>query len=346
MNNIDNILNFWKNKNVLITGNTGFKGSWLSMFLNQLNSNVFGISDFKIVSDNYKRSDIKGVFQKEFKLDILNKEELDDILNNQIDIVFHLAAQGIVSTASKFPLKTIETNIIGTYNVLDSSNNKGINTLVISTTDKVYLNSSNKNIESDHLGGKEFYSASKASSEHIISAFTNTKSNDNFHVGVVRSGNVLGGGDGGKGRIVTDVVNSLRNQEDIILRNPNAIRPWQYVLDSLLGYLLTAQYCFENKTNEIFNLNSEKNNGFTVRNLVEEICDSWPNKSSNIIIRSSDLYETEVLTIDSTKANKKLNWNAQTDLKSLAKFIVEWELNIFNDSKFSFKQLNKYIENL
>jgi len=343
---MDNLFNFWKNKNVLITGHTGFKGSWMSMFLNQLGSRVVGLSDFKIVSDNYKFSDIKNVFDKEFKNDILDTKKLDNIfLKNQIDIVFHLAAQGIVSTASKLPLETIKTNIVGTYNLLEASNNSGVKTLVVSTTDKVYLNTSNNNIESDHLGGKEFYSASKASSEHIISAFKNTRSRDDFNVGVVRSGNVLGGGDGAEDRIITDILYSLRNKKDITLRNPNAIRPWQFVLDSILGYLLTAQHCDEKNKDEIFNLNSEKNNNLTVRNLVDVICDYWPNNQSDIIIENSKFYETEILKIDSSKAKNILNWNAHTDLKSLAKLIVDWELNIENDSQYSMRQIKNYIEN-
>ena len=195
---MNNLYNFWKNKNVLVTGHTGFKGSWMSIFLNQLGSNVIGMSDFEIISDNYKLSDIENIFDNEYKNDILDTKELNKVVENKIDVVFHFAAQGIVSTASKFPLKTIETNVVGTYNLLELSNNIGVNTFVVSTTDKVYLNSENNNIENDHLGGKEFYSASKASSEHIISAFTNTRSKDDFHVGVVRSGNVLGGGDGAK----------------------------------------------------------------------------------------------------------------------------------------------------
>lgn len=346
MNKMNNLYNFWKNKNVLVTGHTGFKGSWMSIFLHQLGSNVIGMSDFEIISDNYKLSDIENIFDNEYKNDILDTKELNKVVENKIDVVFHFAAQGIVSTASKFPLKTIETNVVGTYNLLELSNNIGVNTFVVSTTDKVYLNSENNNIESDHLGGKEFYSASKASSEHIISAFINTRSKDNFHVGVVRSGNVLGGGDGAKDRIVTDVINSLRNNKDITLRNPNAIRPWQYILDSILGYLLTAQYCYENNSDEIFNLNSKNNNNFTVRNLVDEICNYWPDNKSNIIIENSDFYETKILKIDSTKANNLLNWNAHTNLNSLAKFIVDWESNIENDSKFSFKQINDYMDSL
>ena len=191
---------FWKNRKVLITGHTGFKGSWLACYLNYLGSEVYGLSDSEIVSENYERIDKKKTFQSEYNLNISdNNNELTKVFNQDFDFVFHLAAQGVVSTAKIKPLETLVTNIIGTFNVMNLVNeNEKINGLVISTTDKVYSDTANSNLEESSLGGKEFYSASKASTEHIISAFINTISRKDLNIGVVRSGNVLGGGDGGK----------------------------------------------------------------------------------------------------------------------------------------------------
>ena len=318
---------FWKNRKVLITGHTGFKGSWLACYLNYLGSEVYGLSDSEIISENYERIDKKKTFQSEYKLNISdNNNELTKVFNQDFDFVFHLAAQGVVSTAKIKPLETLVTNIIGTFNVMNLVNeNEKINGLVISTTDKVYSDTANSNLEESSLGGKEFYSSSKASTEHIISAFINTISRKNLNIGVVRSGNVLGGGDGGKDRIVTDIINSLKNNEDIYLRNPGSIRPWQYILDSLNGYLMTGEYCVKNNQNEIFNLGSSENNEKKVMDLTENILKNW-NSDKNIEIKQKQnlFYESEFLRIDSKKANNILGWQPLFDLEMISTAIVDW----------------------
>jgi len=318
---------FWKNRKVLITGHTGFKGSWLACYLNYLGSEVYGLSDSEIISENYERIDKKKTFQSEYNLDISdNSNKLTKVFNQDFDFVFHLAAQGVVSTAKIKPLETLVTNIIGTFNVMNLVNeNEKINGLVISTTDKVYSDTANSNLEESSLGGKEFYSASKASTEHIISAFINTISRKDLNIGVVRSGNVLGGGDGGKDRIVTDIINSLKNNEDIYLRNPESIRPWQYILDSLNGYLMTGEYCVKNNQNEIFNLGSSENNEKKVMDLTENILKNW-NSDKNIEIKQkqNSFYESEFLRIDSKKANNILGWQPLFDLEMISTAIVDW----------------------
>jgi CDP-glucose 4,6-dehydratase len=337
--------NFWSNKKVLVTGHTGFKGSWLSQFLKYQEAKVCGLSNYDVISDNYHSMD-KNIFTEEFELDIVSdiKDVESLFLKNEFEVVFHLAAQGIVSTAKANPLGTINSNIVGTFNVLNSINQaSNPSTLVISTTDKVYLNTSINNIESDHLGGKEFYSASKAATEHIISAFTNSEKKQDLNVGVIRSGNVLGGGDGGKDRIQTDVIKSLKNGEDIVLRNPKSVRPWQFILDSISGYVLTAQYCNENRKNEIFNLNSKPNNDYTVENLVKAFICSWTSKKINIIHKNSDMYESDILTIDSSKANKLLNWKAIEDINSIASKTVKWEKENMKGNNISFLQIEEYL---
>lgn len=318
---------FWKNRKVLITGHTGFKGSWLACYLNYLGSEVYGLSDSEIISENYERIDKKKTFQSEYNLNISdNSNKLTKVFNQDFDFVFHLAAQGVVSTAKIKPLETLVTNIIGTFNVMNLVNeNEKINGLVISTTDKVYSDTANSNLEESSLGGKEFYSASKASTEHIISAFINTISRKDLNIGVVRSGNVLGGGDGGKDRIVTDIINSLKNNEDIYLRNPGSIRPWQYILDSLNGYLMTGEYCVKNNQNEIFNLGSSENNEKKVMDLTENILKNW-NSDKNIEIKQkqNSFYESKFLRIDSKKANNILGWQPLFDLEMISTAIVDW----------------------
>lgn len=337
--------NFWLNKKVLITGHTGFKGSWMSSFLKQLGADIFGLSNYKIISDNYASMD-KNIFSKEYELDIFSDTNRINSLikNNDFEVVFHFAAQGIVSVAKIDPLETINSNIVGTYNILNSFNQiSHPATLVISTTDKVYLNTSKNNIESDKLGGKEFYSASKAATEHIISAFINSKKKKNLNICVVRSGNVLGGGDGGKDRIQTDVINSLKSGNKIVLRNPNSVRPWQFILDSISGYVLSAQYCNENSTDEIFNLNSKLNNTYTVENLVKAFIESWSSNEVEIVHKESEMYESNILTIDSSKAHRLLKWEATEDIYSIANKTIEWEKENLKGNNISELQINEYL---
>lgn len=344
---IDN--SFWNGKTAIVTGHTGFKGSWLACILKSLNVNVIGISDFKRLSDNYKNLNTKEIFEREEEIDIYsNHDKLENLRFKDVDFVFHFAAQGIVSIAKEKPLDTINSNVIGTFNILNFVNNiQSAKTLIIATTDKVYLDTDADNTEESRLGGKEFYSASKASSEHIISAFSNTMKREDLNIGVIRSGNVLGGGDGAKDRIVTDLINCLKSSQNIYLRNPNSIRPWQYILDSLNGYLLTAQYCTKNKKDEVFNLNSELNNSYTVLDLTNEILDSWGSEiNSQIIIEDGEFYETDVLRINSKKANKVLNWEAIYSVSDIAKGIVEWYKLSEIDKNVTFKLIDNYYEKL
>ena len=164
---------FWNNKKILVTGHTGFKGSWLSIILKQKNANVYGLSDYSTESDMYKKIDGSRFFTKEYKCDISSdSKKLAKVLkSNQFDIIFHFAAQALVSTAYKHPLKTLKSNVIGTYNVINEIiNSNCTNSLVIATTDKVYRDTSDYNKEDSPLGGNEFYSSSKVAAENIIEA--------------------------------------------------------------------------------------------------------------------------------------------------------------------------------
>jgi len=321
--------NFYSAKKILITGHTGFKGAWLSLILKIFGNEIYGLSDNKRKSGIYKVISSKGIFKKEFIGDIRDEKFINKSIKKlKIHSVFHFAAQGLVSEANSNPRNTIETNIIGTYNLLKTCNdNKNIQLLVIATTDKVYENHNYENTEEAKLGGKEFYSASKASSEHIIQAFINTKKRDTLFIGIVRAGNVLGGGDYAKDRILTDIISSLKKGKDIILRNPKSIRPWQYILDSINGYLMVGQYCVENKVDSIFNLNSNENNKNTVLSLATECRNNWGGhiKSEIKIDNSKSFYESNVLTINSEKANKNLKWSARYDLEDICINTIKYE---------------------
>ena len=318
--------NFWSDKKVLITGHTGFKGSWLAYMLSHLGTKLIGLSDYEYPGI-YTETNAKVLFEKEYFIDIRNisDEILKEIDRENFDIIFHFAAQSLVHEASENPIKTLETNIMGTYNILELFNNaNSIKTISISTTDKVYKNPSSKNSENFEIGGHEFYSSSKVGKENVINAYLNTRLHSGKNISTIRSGNVIGGGDRGKNRLVPDIINSLKSKSNIYLRNPNSIRPWQHVLDSLSGYLLAVEHSYNKNISEIFNLNSELNNKYTVENITQNIVKAW-NSQIKIENLNSDFFEVDTLKINSEKAKKILSWKSKYHVDDIVKLIVEWE---------------------
>jgi CDP-glucose 4,6-dehydratase len=336
---------FWKNKKVLVTGHTGFKGSWLSLILNLLGAEVYGLANKK--NDNfYQFIEDKNIFKKEYFID-LNIEESSfitkELEESEIEIIFHFAAQSLVSVAYKFPEETMTTNILGTYKILEFFNSSiSAKLLTISTTDKVYKNPSKNNKEEDMLGFNEFYSFSKYMKENLIKLFSINKLSSNKNINIIRSGNVLGAWDRGQDRILTDYFDSFKNKKELILRNPNSVRPWIHVFDSLNGYLLSSEHCYANRTSEIFNLSSDTKQT-SVSELLGEFDDELNKKVKSATSRESELVETDILKIDSTKAKNVLNWEAEIDIKNLAKLVSEAEKNdpmdIFDTAK---RQITNY----
>lgn len=320
--------NFWNNKKILVTGHTGFKGSWLSIILKQKNASVYGLSNYTTESDIYKKIEASRFFTKEYKCDISDdgKKLAKIFKTNQFDIVFHFAAQALVSTAYKQPLKTLKSNVIGTYNVLNEViNSKCTDSLVIATTDKVYRNTSDYNKENSPLGGNEFYSSSKVAAENIIEAFKNSTDLGNLSISTVRSGNVLGGGDGAHGRLLTDLITSIKNKEPVILRSPKSVRPWQDILDSLCGYLLVAENNYTQKTSNVFNLNSDLNSDFTVEDIANLLINEWQSEIEIKKNQQNNFFETHLLRLDSSKARSVLNWKEKVEIEEIIRKIVIWE---------------------
>ncbi len=340
------IKKFWANKNVIITGHTGFKGSWLTLLLTHLGANVIGISREKY-DGIYKLSSVDKVLEKEYFIDISNniklpKKEIDKF---NPDIIFHLAGQSLVSVGYKDPLDTINTNILGTYNVLDYFNKiDSVRSAVVSTTDKVYLNPAETNNELSEIGGTDYYSATKASSEFIIKSFLNNE--PNINVSVVRSGNVLGGGDRALNRLIPDLIESITLNKEFILRQPKSTRPWQYVLDSLTGYMLAAQENFQNSKSEVYNLNSSSNNLFTAQDIVEKFKKEWGSDLVINIPKNNKFKEVKILNLDSSKANENLGWSPKFDLDELIKTIVKWEKIHLSQQSFthSINEIKNYLD--
>ena len=259
MNNQNSFLNNYKNLKVLVTGSTGFKGAWLSFWLNIIGAKVVGIGlkpekGSIIFSALNLQNKIKQYF-----VDIRNFNNLNKIVKKEKpDIIFHLAAQSIVSTSFEKPLETFETNVIGSTNILETVRINKIPNLVYITSDKCYLNLDKQGSykEDDILGGIDNYSSSKASAELVFNSYYQSYFKNKFlTVGSARAGNVIGGGDFKKNRIVPDIINSLKKNKPIILRNPNATRPWQHVLEPLSGYLLLGSKLINKELKKNFDPN-------------------------------------------------------------------------------------------
>ena len=339
---------FWNKKKILITGNTGFKGSWLSIWFLMLGANVYGFSlkpdrDKKLFKNIFIDScDIRNFsgnfFHKTGDIRNLNslKEYIDDV---QPEFVFHLAAEALVKKSYQDPLKTWETNVIGSINLLESLKNlENICSTVLITTDKVYKNKEwiYGYRENDALGGHDPYSASKAAMEIAVESYRSSFCGNAPHqtnklcFATARAGNVIGGGDWSEDRILPDIVKSIRNKEPIRLRNPDSTRPWQHVLDPLFGYMLLAKNLYESQINLIenqnlfataFNFGPEYFSNKSVEELVKRIISIW--EGQYIVTRnSSQFYESSKLNLISEKAFKFLNWKSRWDFdKSILKTI-------------------------
>ena len=281
MENIKRLKKFWSKKRVLITGHTGFKGSWLSIILTYLNSTVDGYSLKPKKNSLFNKSMILQKLNSNTYANINDSTRLKKKIRDcKPEIIFHLAAQPLVIESYKDPLKTLNTNIIGTANLLESIRNiKSIKSVVIITTDKVYKIKKNNRLykELDQLGGFDPYSASKVGAEIVVESYIKSffeNSNLRNRISTARAGNVIGGGDFSENRLIPDIVSAINNKKKLKVRNPNHIRPWQHVLDPLMGYLILAEKQYTNKmdNNEhTWNFGPKKNNFKKVIDIVKYI---------------------------------------------------------------------------
>ena len=318
---------FWKGKKIFITGHTSFKGTWLKIWLESLGAQVQGYS---IDYPSKPKSLYKIIFKKEIKKeDILDYNHLKkQIIKFNPQIIIHLAAQSIVSEADKYPMKTYNTNIIGTASLLEAvTYSKKTKLVTIITTDKCYED--NELIkyynEKSTLGGSEPYSSSKACAEIISKSYLQKYKRLNKKIITLRAGNVVGGGDWKKDRLVPDILNAIKLKKKLILRKPNSSRPWQHVLDCLNGYLLSIEYSY--KKNIFFNtwnFSPPLINQIKVIDFVKQIIPNFDYPSKNIKIEKKKLFETKRLNLSSQKANKEIKWQTVLSSENLIKFIVDW----------------------
>ncbi len=329
----------YRNLKVLVTGSTGFKGAWLSFWLHSLGSKVIGIGLrpekgsilFKELNLNKKI--------KQYYINIQNFNKTNLIIKKEKpDIIFHLAAQSIVSTSYKKPLETFGTNVIGSTNILESVRVNGIPNLVFITSDKCYLNLGKKKSfkENDTLGGLDNYSSSKASAELVFASYFQSyfKNRKKLVIASTRAGNVIGGGDFKQNRIVPDVIKSLNNKKKIVLRNPNATRPWQHVLEPLSGYLSLGQKLMDQKLNSHiqpnWNFGPYEKNCKKVIYMTKLFMNEWNDKGSKIVIKkSNNFHESKLLSLNINKARKELDWKPKLNLEETVHFTISWYKNYF-----------------
>ena len=325
------LTNFWKYKKVFITGHSGFKGSWLCIILKMLKSEVHGYSLKPNKKSLFNHTKISRDISTNTYSNINNIELLKKKIEKiKPEIIFHLAAQPIVLESYKDPVNTFKTNIMGTVNLLNSIRNvKSIKSVVIITTDKVYKIDKNNDSykEDDLLGGFDPYSTSKVAAELVVDCYIKSFLNNSHlknRVSTARAGNVIGGGDYSKDRLIPDIIESINNKKKLTIRNPNYIRPWQHVIEPLIGYLLLAELQFKNKKNEkhTWNFGPSKNNFKTVKQVIN-IMKSF--KDFNFTIEKSKRpKETKILRLNSSKSQRKLKWKPIWNLKTTLKHVFEW----------------------
>lgn len=328
--------NFWRNKKVFITGHSGFKGGWLSLWLQMLGSDIKGFSLAPLSKPNiFEIANVQSGIISEFG-DIRNYDELFNALDDfKPEIIFHLAAQPLVRYSYNNPVDTYSTNIMGLVNLFDISKKIGSPKAIINvTSDKCYQN--NEWIwpykENDQIGGRDPYSNSKACAELITASFRDSffnlsKFNDhNVGIATARSGNVIGGGDWASDRIIPDFIRASENNTSLLIRYPNATRPWQHVLEPLNGYITLAEHLFKNgkEFSQAWNFGPTDGSAHSVQWLVETF-----KKYSNLNISISkdnkeNPHEATYLRLDSTKAQQLLGWRQKWNSEETVLRVAEW----------------------
>lgn len=351
----------FKKKRVLITGHTGFKGSWLSLWVSRLGAQVFGYSLPPSDESHYHITGIRNLLTGELLGDIRSKELLIQVLSAfRPDVIFHLAAQPLVRYGYLYPADTFDINIMGTVSLIEAVRVTGFPVaIIIITSDKCYaIDGINSCFcEGDRLGGIDPYSASKAAVEIICDSYRcsyfppGELEKHKIALATVRAGNVIGGGDFAQDRIIPDLFRSIIAEKPIIMRNPCAIRPWQHVLEPLSGYLLLAGELMEKKDPKFcsaFNFGPDEKDCLTVQELVDMFFEVWPNSCAKPLVVKDNLYETPVLRLSAQKSRDTLGWkpvwNTKKAIEQTAKWYHDYYCGRFSGASLSIQDIEEYIQ--
>ena len=350
-----NVFKLFSNKTVIVTGHTGFKGSWLSLWLLLLGAKVIGIS--KSVPTKPSNFQILNLKKKiiDKRIDLNDQKKIEKLFKlYKPDFIFHLAAQALVRKSYISPIETYHSNTIGTLNILESLRVlKKKCAVVLITSDKVYKNiETHKGYkENDILGGKDPYSGSKVAAENIIASYLSSffdGKKSKVLICVARAGNVIGGGDWSSDRVIPDCVKSWSKNKIPKIRNPNSTRPWQHVLEAVGGYLVLGSNLFRNKNfhGQSFNFGPVSKKNYKVIELLESLKSNWKDKKWYINKKSQNLFESKLLSLDVSKAKRYLKWSNILSFEEITKLTAEWYKNYyenkFNIFHFSTKQIYFY----
>lgn len=350
--------NIYKGKRVFITGHTGFKGSWLSLWLTELGAEVCGYSlEANTHPSMFEELDIENHIYKSVIGNILDVGKLEYTINEfQPEIIFHLAAQPLVRLSYWAPVMTYQTNVIGTLNLLEAARKcKSVKAFVNITTDKCYENKEiNRGYKEDEpMGGYDMYSSSKGCVEIMSSSFRRSflQDENSMAMATARAGNVIGGGDWAKDRLIPDCVRSINDDINIEIRNPVAVRPWQHVLEPLSGYLLLGQKLLEygKKYAEGFNFGPNEESVLTVAEVAKALCEKY-GKGKVIVGEKSPLHEANLLMLNIEKAERVLGWIPTYTADVAISETVDWYKHFYSEDcdmyDFTRAQIKKYEESI
>jgi CDP-glucose 4,6-dehydratase len=348
---------FWEEKTVLITGHTGFKGSWLSIWLNMLGANLHGYALQPNTKPNmFEMAGVKKTIKSNIS-DIRDYKKLLAVMKKcQPQIIFHLAAQPLVRQSYKNPLETYQTNVLGTANLLEAARYiNSVRAVVVITSDKCY---ENKEVncaykESDRLGGYDPYSSSKACAEIVTAAYRNSFFKDSdVAVASARAGNVIGGGDWAADRLAPDCIKAWIKNKTVVIRYPKAIRPWQHVLEPLAGYIILAEklYKYGNKFAQAWNFGPENKNIKNVEFLVDSLAKLWGKKTKWKKISKKQPHEAMLLKLDCSMAKTRLPWKPCWNIEKTLEKTIQWYKTYLKNPKdtttITLEQINQYMKDL
>ncbi|MGH1489334.1 MAG: CDP-glucose 4,6-dehydratase [Acidimicrobiales bacterium] len=328
---------FWAKQRVLVTGHTGFKGAWLSLWLRQLGAEVIGFSLPPLTEPSL--FDLAGMgdgshahpdpnYQSHFG-SITDAQAVDALVSeSQPTIIIHLAAQALVRASYDNPADTFATNVVGTANVLNAARSvAGLRAFVSVTSDKCYENQEWDwgYRESEPMGGHDPYSASKGCAELVTAAMRSSyfEQTGTVGIGTARAGNVIGGGDWAQDRLIPDIVRAFSVDEEVVIRRPDAVRPWQHVLEPLSGYLLLAEKLAHGEAAEGWNFGPAEADARPVNWIVERMAERWGNNAS-WRVESDGPHEATMLKLDCSKARNRLHWRPRLDLETTIDWLIDW----------------------
>jgi CDP-glucose 4,6-dehydratase len=348
---------FWKGKRILVTGHTGFKGGWLALWLQNLGANVIGYSLQPPTNPNLFEIANVGEGMKSLAGDVRDLEHLKlCIIENKPEIIIHMAAQSLVRLSYDNPVETYGTNVMGTVYVLEAVRyTDDVKVVIVVTSDKCY---ENKEWvwgyrENEPMGGYDPYSNSKGCAELVTAAYRSSYFNVEHYerhgvaLASVRAGNVIGGGDWAKDRLIPDIMNAFMEKRPVMIRNPNAVRPWQYVLEPLNGYLTLAERLWEDgpKFAEGWNFGANEQDTRSVSWIADFLSRLWGSGAHWKYDFSNHPHEANYLRLDCSKARARLNWSPKLSLKTALEWIVEWYQGYWNNEdmrQVAENQINRY----